>query len=121
DTELAKLVNGSRDSEIAEFVLAHPVPAPEESDVDELRRGTLVATLFAPFLYALLIVGLVLGHYPGEQLFGKGELFLAAGVALTPALMLAGQKSRSLRKAGMTVINLISTYNVALGLLWLCD
>jgi hypothetical protein len=109
-----------RDIERMESVL-RDLPASEQPSVDELRRQTLLATLFTPFLYALLIVGLVLGHYPGEQLFGKGELFLAAGVALTPALMLAQQKSESLRKAGIIPLNMTSVYNGALLLLWLCN
>jgi tetratricopeptide (TPR) repeat protein len=121
DTELAKLASRSRSTEWADFILTHNIPVPEESDVDELKRGVLVATLFAPFFYALLIVGLVLGHYPGEQLFGKGELYLAAGVALTPAIMLAAQKNRELRKAGIVAMRLTSAYNAALLLLWLSD
>jgi hypothetical protein len=102
-------------------VLQLPDSPPPEVVIEDLRRGTLVATLFTPFTYALIIVGLVDGSYPGEELFGKGELYLAAGVALTPAILLANQKMRAIRKAGITPMNLTSAYVGALFLLWLVD
>jgi hypothetical protein len=55
-------------------ILQLPDSPPPEVVTEELRRGTLIATLFTPFIYALLIVGLVDGHYPGKELFDKGEL-----------------------------------------------
>ncbi len=102
-------------------ILQLPDSPPPEVVTEELRRGTLIATLFTPFIYALLIVGLVDGDYPGKELFDKGELYLAAGVALTPAIMLANQKMRALRKAGIDPLNLTSIYVGALLLLWLVD
>ena len=99
-----------KESRLIEAILALDASFPQELAREESRRGTLRASLFIPFLYALLIVGLALGHYPGKQLFGKGELFLAAGVALVPAIGLAREKFQELDKAKLYARRVTSFY-----------